>query len=105
MREKEKIEIHRKIADRYEAYCTELGIEPDDRTTTMMDLEAVSKAFPDFGWQELLDADNWNFCHDIGGIKRHIDRTKRVFTDNDVEDLLTENFIPRFAYAGKAVAV
>lgn len=42
---------------------------------TIMDLSAtISQGCP-LRLQELLDADPFNFAHDVGGIRRHIDRT------------------------------
>lgn len=89
--------LHSQIADRYELLCAGMNITPDDRMSTMMDLEAVSQAYPNFRWKELLEADDFNFSHDIGGIKRHIDRSK-AFTggNDDLKNLLRDCFVPRF---------
>lgn len=89
--------IHILIAKRYEALCKKCCIKPDDRTTTLMDLDAVSRAYQDFDWTGLLTADDGNFSHDIGGIKRHIDRSKAFCVNEDLENLLTDCFVPRFA--------
>lgn len=52
-----------------------------------MDVEAVHARVP-LRLQELLEADDFNFAHDIGGIARHLDRRT---------GLLTNHFLPRFA--------
>ena len=44
-----------------------------DRLSLIMDIEAAHIASP-LKLQELYDADNFNFAHDICGIQRHIDR-------------------------------
>ena len=64
------------IAQRYESICNELNIEPDARWTTMMDMEkaAQSLELDVDALRRLWEFDNSDFIHDIGGIKRHIDR-------------------------------
>lgn len=52
-----------------------------------MDIEAVHARTP-LRLQELAEADDFNFAHDIGGIARHLDRRT---------GLLTGHFEPRFA--------
>jgi hypothetical protein len=67
----------RKMADvaaRYEAICIVKGIKADDRTSTLMDLTTAEDQFL-MNWDKLLDFDEFNFCHDVFGIKRHIDRS------------------------------
>lgn len=90
-------DIHSLIAKRYEVLCKKHCIKPDDRQTTMMDLYAVSKAYPSFDWKGLLAADDGNFSHDLCGIKRHIDRSKAFTGKDDLAHLLTDCFLPRFA--------
>jgi len=56
------------------------------KVTILMDLETVHERNP-LRLQEFLDADNFNFAHDIVGINNHLDRrTKKL--DN--------RFLPRF---------
>jgi hypothetical protein len=94
---KELRQMHLMIAQRYEDLCKELAIKCSDRTTTLMDLAAVSMAYPNFDWDGLLMADDFNFGHDLGGIKRHIDRTKAFTSADDLDHLFTGCFVPRFA--------
>lgn len=58
-----------------------------DRMSLDMDLAATHAHCP-LRLQELLDADDFNFSHDIFGIMRHIDRST---------GLLGDCFLPRFA--------
>jgi hypothetical protein len=59
-----------------------------DRLTCEMDLTATHANGNALRLQDFLDADDFNFTHDIAGIARHIDReTGR----------LTNHFRPRFS--------
>ena len=65
-----------------------LGIyNADERLDAEMDLSATMKHTP-MNLPALLGADNFNFGHDLGGIKRHINRTTGALEDC---------FLPRFA--------
>ncbi len=72
-----------KICERAEA----MGIEDNDRITLMLDIEHANEQFG-LRLRELLDADDFNFAHDIIGIQRHIDRRTGFIGDL---------FVPRFA--------
>jgi len=58
-----------------------------DKTTTIMDISAAQIDCP-MRLDELLQADELNFWHDIGGISRHLDRETGQLTDC---------FVPRYA--------
>lgn len=60
----------------------------DERVSLEMDLTAVHANGCPLRLQELLDADNFNFGHDVFGIARHIDRRTGK---------LRNHFRPRFA--------
>ncbi|WP_304818914.1 hypothetical protein [uncultured Clostridium sp.] len=64
-----------------------LNLLCDDRISLMMDLEVANKKF-DLRLNELLEADDFNFSHDICGIQNNIDRTTKTFMNC---------FVPRFA--------
>lgn len=72
-----------KLAERAE----KMGIYSGERFTLLMDIENADKAF-NLRLEELLNADNFNFAHDIVGIVNNIDR--RNPTDFNL-------FVPRFA--------
>lgn len=65
----------------------ELDILMFDRFSLIMDLEVATNEF-DLRLDEFLNADNFNFSHDVVGIQQNINReTKKM-----------ENiFVPRFA--------
>ena len=79
----EQLELITKIVER----ASDLGILAFDRVSLHMDLDVAMKEF-NLRLEELLNADNFNFSHDIVGIQLNIDR--RNFKMNDV-------FVPRFA--------
>ena len=58
-----------------------------DHLSLTMDLGAAHIACP-MRLDDLAEADDFNFLHDVGGIMRHIDRTTGELTDC---------FVPRFA--------
>ena len=71
---KEKFELIIAIAKRAE----EMGILAFDRMSLTMDLEATNEEF-NLRLQELLNADDSNFAHDIVGIQNNINReTKKM---------------------------
>jgi len=80
---KEKFESIVKIAERAE----QMNITSSDRLSLIMDIEAATDEF-NLRLEELLNADNFNFAHDVCGIQKNINReTKKI-----------ENFfVPRFA--------
>lgn len=80
-------EIIDKIVDRAQS----LGLYEDNRITAHMDIVNATKHF-NMQLEEWLNADNFNFVHDIVGIYKAIDRSKYpVDFSNDPW------FLPRFA--------
>lgn len=77
-----------KIVDRAEAFAkrskSSLSL---DRISLMMDLDSVHERTP-LRLQELLDADESNFVHDVWGIRRHLNRQTR-----QLEDCFTPRFV------------
>lgn len=65
-----------------------IGTDVDARLGFEMDLTAVHANGCPMDFQRLLDADDFNFVHDVGGIKRHLNR--------ETGELL-DMFRPRFA--------
>lgn len=80
---KENLVLIAKIVDRAE----EKRLLMFDRISLLMDLECTAKEF-DLRLSDLLNADDFNFSHDICGIQNNLNReTKKM-----------ENFfVPRFA--------
>ena len=78
-----EIEIISKITER----ADNLNLLCDDRISLMMDLDVANKEF-NLRLSELLEADDFNFSHDICGIQNNIDRTTKTFINC---------FVPRFA--------
>ena len=66
------------------------------RQDLTMDIEAVHGNGTPLRLAELLDADSFNFTHDVIGIQRHIDRTTGT---------LTGHFLPRFTQRSSTAAV
>jgi len=80
---KEKFEAIVKIVDRAE----QMHITAFDRISLIMDMEVATGEF-NLRLEDLLNADDFNFAHDVCGIQRNINReTKKI--DNF--------FVPRFA--------
>lgn len=65
---------------------------PDDKMTLFMDITACHCNGNPLRLEDLLNADNFNFSHDIGGIRRHINRET-----GKLEDF----FSPRFSRRSK----
>jgi hypothetical protein len=75
-----------KIADRAVELFAKFSVR-EKKMNIFMDIDNVHKICP-LRLKELLEADDFNFSHDIGGIQRHFNREK----------LRLENcFVPRFA--------
>lgn len=55
--------------------------EEYDRTTMIMDIEACHSNGCELDLGRLLSAPDYDFIHDIAGIRRHIDRTTGQLTD------------------------
>jgi|18_taG_2_1085343.scaffolds.fasta_scaffold10950_6 hypothetical protein len=60
-----------------------------ERMSRMMDLESADQQFK-MDWDALLEADDYEFCHDVAGIHRHADRTSYPAQIGGC-------FLPRFA--------
>lgn len=85
MTAKERFMMYVKIAERAE----ELNIYHGQRHTLLMDIESADKAF-NMRLEDWLNADNFNFAHDVVGIVNNIDRSKYPATE-------FSRFLPRFA--------
>ena len=83
MNAKEKFMMYVKIAERAE----KMNIYKGERITLLMDIENADKAF-NLRLEELLNADDGNFTHDVIGIMMNIDRSNP--TDFNL-------FVPRYA--------
>jgi len=83
MNKKENLKVIAKIVER----ADKSGLLMFDRISLMMDLECATNEF-ELRLDDLLNADDFNFTHDICGIQKNINRTNKKI----------ENFfIPRFA--------
>jgi hypothetical protein len=74
------------IAERIER---ELPNYPDDRRTLIMDLNACHSNGCPLQLEELLNADRFEFAHDIYGIRKAINRRTGELTE--------DCFVPRYA--------
>lgn len=73
---KKDMALIEKLADRLEIYGKKFGVELEyDRLEFIMDLDACNSNGTPLDFQKLLDADDFNFGHDVWGIRAHIDRT------------------------------
>ena len=83
MAKKENFKLIAEIAKRAES----MNLLMFDRFSLIMDLECANREF-NLRLEEFLDADNFNFAHDISGIQNNINRQTKQF----------ENcFLPRFS--------
>ena len=71
---REDMGLESQIAKRAVVMARELGIQYD-QMTAVMDIDACHSNGNPLKLQELLDADDFNFSHDVFGIRRHINRT------------------------------
>lgn len=78
--------IIRKIVARAYASAGNIG-HTLDRLEVSMDITACHCNGNPLRLQELLDADDFNFWHDVGGIQQHINRSTGK---------LDNHFLPRF---------
>jgi len=85
MDKKEKFKMHVKVCERAE----KMNINYNDRMTMMMDIEAADDKF-NMRLDDWLNADDFNFAHDIVGIRDNIKREKYPETE-------FRNFVPRFS--------
>lgn len=83
MFDKNRFMMYVKLAQRAEG----MGIYHGERISLLMDIENADKAF-NLKLEELLNADDGNFVHDIVGIVNNIDR-------NNPTDF--NFFVPRYA--------
>lgn len=90
MKTKERFMMYVKAAQRAE----EMGIYNGERLTLLMDIENADKVF-NLRLEDLLEADNFNFAHDVVGIVNNIDRNNP--TDFGL-------FVPRFAKKLKQIS-
>ena len=83
---REKFEVQEQIAQRAAKMAAKAGV-PYTVTDALMDIGATHATCP-LRLEEFRDADDFNFSHDVFGIRRHLNRqTGRL-----------ENcFLPRFA--------
>lgn len=81
---KDRFELYAKICERAE----KSGYE-GERMSLMMGIESADKKF-NLRLEELLNSDDFNFCHDINGIISNIARNTFPATDFGL-------FTPRFA--------
>lgn len=79
------------IAERAIALFKDAGIK-QTQMDTCMDLSACIANGCPLKLSELLAADDFNFMHDVAGVRRHLNRTT---------GLLEDCFLPRFAKRGE----
>ena len=84
---KDEYKLIAKIVTRAVQKYHDMDIPLDIQSLTM-DLTACHSNGCPLDFQRLLDAPDFDFCHDIGGIQRHINRTT-----GEIEDC----FLPRTA--------
>ena len=84
MKDKERFMMYVKIAERAE----KMGIYEGERITLLMDIENADNIF-NMRLEDWLNADNFNFAHDVVGIVNNIDRSKHPAE--------IHRFLPRFA--------
>ena len=70
---RDEMEAQGKIAKRAVSMAKDLGFKYD-QMTAIMDISACHSNGNPLKLQELLDADDFNFGHDVFGIRQHIDR-------------------------------
>lgn len=85
--------IIQKIARRARALETSSGGKARTQMDWVMDVVATHANGNPLRLQELLDADDFNFAHDVFGICRHLDRDDGSPTAGQ----LTGGFSPRFS--------
>lgn len=85
---REELDLITKIAERADREIFEPHGIQQTRMDTIMDLSACIANGCPLKLADLLAADDFNFAHDVAGIRRHIDRTTGKLLDC---------FLPRFA--------
>ena len=83
----EDMKLEAEIAKRAVAMAKEFGFEYN-QMTAIMDIDACHNNGNPLKLQELLDADDFNFGHDVFGIRQHIDRSTGQ---------LQNCFVPRYS--------
>lgn len=78
-------ELYVNICERAE----KMGYQRGERINLLMDIESADRKF-DLRLEDLLNADDFNFAHDISGIVNNIQRDSFPATDFGL-------FVPRFA--------
>lgn len=85
MKTKEKFMTYVEIAKRAEG----MGIYNGERMTLLMDLESADEMF-NLRLEDLLNADDFNFAHDVVGIVNNVNRNEFPAKDFGL-------FVPRYA--------
>ena len=85
MKTKERFMMYVKIAQRAEG----MDLYNGERMTFLMDMESADEVF-NLRLEDLLNADDLNFAHDVVGIVNNINRSKFPADDFGL-------FVPRFA--------
>ena len=85
MKTKEKFMTYIKIAQRAEG----MDLYSGERSTFLMDLESADNVF-NLRLEDLLNADDVNFAHDVVGIVNNINRSEFPATDFGL-------FVPRYS--------
>lgn len=94
---RDESDIILKIVDRAEALAIKNGGDVA-RMSLTMDMMACHANGTPLRLKELLEADDFNFAHDVFGIRRHIDRDDSSPTAGRMLDC----FLPRFFDAKEA---
>lgn len=84
---KEDMNLEASIARRAVAMAKGLGVQYD-QMSAVMDIDACHNNGNPLKLQELLEADDFNFGHDVFGIRQHIDRQT---------GMLGDCFVPRYS--------
>lgn len=85
MKDKERFLMYVKVAEKAE----EMGLYNGERMTLLMDLESADLMF-NLRLEDLLNADNFNFAHDVIGIVNNVNRNEFPSKDFSL-------FVPRYA--------
>jgi hypothetical protein len=73
-KDKEELDLIGKLADRYIELSQKHHFPTPDKTDLMMDIDACHCNGCPLKLQELLNAENVDFAHDISGIRFNINR-------------------------------
>ena len=85
--DKATLEIEGQVANRAIAIAKKAGVKLS-KIDIMMDIDACHNNGCPLKFQELLEADDFNFSHDVIGIRNHIDRRTGQLGDC---------FVPRYS--------